>query len=68
MWYSPGWYGRRPGFGRMGIWCPWHFLRHRWWYSNRAATREEEKQYFESVKKELEDQLQEINKRLDELK
>ncbi|MGJ8454464.1 DUF5320 domain-containing protein [Pseudothermotoga sp. U03pept] len=72
MRYLPGWHLRRGGlggFGWRGACCPRHLARDYWaCYPSRVPTKEEEKQFLEFLKKDLEEELQEINKRLEEVK
>ena len=69
------WRGHGWGFGGYGApWCPWSFWGRRWWwrgagyYPYTGLTKEEEKELLETWKKELEADLEDIKKRLDELK
>ncbi len=61
------------GFG--AFCCPWPYWRgKRWWWSGARyypyseITKEEEKEFLENLKKDLEAELEDINKRLEELK
>jgi|GEM_PF-5479699 len=72
MRYFPGWHLRRAGlggFGWRGAYCPWRLARGYWTrYPYGVPAKEEEKQFLESLKNELEEELQQINKRLEEVK
>ncbi len=70
-WRGFGW-----GFGPFGApLCPWSQWRsRRWWwkgakyYPYSRITKEEEKEFLEDLKKDLEAELEDIKKRLEELK
>ncbi len=62
------WYG----FGRG--WCLYHppfapfRFRRRWWRRYQSISKDQEREYLENYKKELELKLEDIKKRLEELK
>lgn len=72
------WFGRGRGWGFRGYgapWCPWSYWKGRgfWWrgsgyYPYAGITKEEEKEYLEAWKKELELELEDVKKRLEELR
>lgn len=72
------WWHRGYGWGFRGFrgygapWCPWSFWGRRWWrgrlYPYYGITKDEEKEILEVWKNDLEAELEEIKKRLEELK
>jgi hypothetical protein len=68
------WRGRGWGFGGyVAPWCPWAYYGRRGWrgagyYPYYGITKEEEKELLEAWKKDLEAELEDIKRRLEELK
>ncbi len=76
-WWHRGYgFGRGWGFGGFGApWCPWSYWNwgRRWlgrgaWYYPYGLAKEEEKELLEEWKKDLEADLEDIKRRLEELK